>query len=266
MEKRKLLLIAISVGIFLVIAIGAALLVFAPKNTAVTSRTETGGTGQTVITVTPPPQAQPVSPVADTHGSDNTRNVPSTPVDAVDMVRKPGDIPGLKTPPEGSVRQGTDYYVNGSAQSGQNVETVISIPKPSTAAVPNTQAEGRAVSAPAPKPAPAVSAAPAAVAAAKPAAPASSQSKPAVNTKIYDDYWVQTGAFAAATTAEVVKASLASKGITSIIENRNVDGKTLYRVRVGPYTSKNEAEYWLSLIKTIGGFEDSQVRQTQSRR
>ena len=63
-----------------------------------------------------------------------------------------------------------------------------------------------------------------------------------------------------------MKESLASKGIASVIENRVMDGTTYYRVRVGPYTSKNEADYWLSLIKSINGFEDSQVRQTQSRR
>ena len=68
------------------------------------------------------------------------------------------------------------------------------------------------------------------------------------------------------TTAERVKATLASKGITSIIENREINGRTLFRVRVGPYTSQNEANYWLSLIKSIDGFEDSQVRQTTSLR
>jgi hypothetical protein len=36
-------------------------------------------------------------------------------------------------------------------------------------------------------------------------------------------------------------------------------------VRVGPYTSQAEADYWLSLIKMLEGFEDSQVRQTSAR-
>jgi DedD protein len=55
---------------------------------------------------------------------------------------------------------------------------------------------------------------------------------------------------------------LASKGITSIIENRQIDGKTWYRVRLGPYTSEKEANYWLALVKSIDGFGESQVRQT----
>jgi DedD protein len=75
---------------------------------------------------------------------------------------------------------------------------------------------------------------------------------------------VQTGAFSTIATAEGVKESLASRGITAIIENGIVNGRTLYRVRVGPYTSRNEANYWLALIQSMNGFEDSQVRTTDN--
>jgi DedD protein len=54
---------------------------------------------------------------------------------------------------------------------------------------------------------------------------------------------------------------LAGRGITAIIENRDVNGQNFYRVRVGPFTSQNEADYWLSVIKKIQGFEQSQIRQ-----
>jgi DedD protein len=64
--------------------------------------------------------------------------------------------------------------------------------------------------------------------------------------------------------AQGARETLAARGITSIIENRDMNGTIYFRVRVGPYTSKNEADYWLSLIKTINGFENSQVWQTQS--
>ncbi|MCL1930397.1 MAG: SPOR domain-containing protein [Treponema sp.] len=74
---------------------------------------------------------------------------------------------------------------------------------------------------------------------------------------------MQTGAFSTKIRAEGAKESLASKGITSIIDNRDIDGKTWYRVRVGPYTSETEANYWLALVKSIDGFGDSQVRLSQ---
>ena len=260
MEKRKLLLVAISVGIFLVIAIGAAILFFGPKNPAASSGAVTSNPNK-------------VQPSPEVHGGVSSSSSPSTlpypsagqdsygnTVDAVDLVRKPGEVPGLKTPPEGSIQPGAEYYVNGTAYSGGNAETVISVPRPSTAAVPDTP---KATPLPARVVAPAAEAAPPAPkAAAKPAATA----KAPVQTKVYDDFWVQTGAFSTSDSAEGVKETLASKGIMSIIENRDVEGKTMFRVRVGPYTSKNEADYWLSLIQTIGGFENSQIRQTQSRR
>jgi DedD protein len=66
--------------------------------------------------------------------------------------------------------------------------------------------------------------------------------------------------------AEDAKELLASKGFVSIIENREIDGRTWYRVRLGPYTSENEANYWLALVKSIDGFSDSQVRQTTRQR
>jgi DedD protein len=80
----------------------------------------------------------------------------------------------------------------------------------------------------------------------------------------YNDFWVQAGSFTAKVRAENVKETLASKGITSIIENRDVNGATFFRVRIGPYTSQNEADHWLALIKSIKGFEDSQIWQSPS--
>jgi DedD protein len=76
---------------------------------------------------------------------------------------------------------------------------------------------------------------------------------------------VQTGSFSTVARAEAVKDTLSAKGITSLVENREVQGKTYFRVRVGPYTSKNEADYWLALIKSIHGFEESLVFKTPAR-
>jgi len=312
MEKKKLLLVAISVGVFLALTIGAAILFFAPKDISAASMAK-GSPVQAVdngINLPSPSSAASGSAVRQDSGPQ-----PSS-LDPVELVQQPKEVPGLQKAPEGASRQGGDFHINGSGGvSGKSAETIISVPKPSTAAVPDAAPAGRAVSAPvqaapkssasapaqaAPKPAasapvqtaskPAASAAtqaaskPAASApvqtASKPAASAAAQAAPkssasaaqtqakpaSAQTKVYNDYWVQTGAFSTIAGAEGVKATLSSKGITSIIENREVEGRTVFRVRVGPYTSQNEANYWLSLIRSIGGFEDSQVRQTQSRR
>jgi DedD protein len=228
-------------------------LVFAPKDIS-TSAVAAGRPVQAVDTgINVPLPSSASSPVSGSDAIRQDSNPQSSSLDPVDLVRQP-NVPGIQQAPEGAARQGDDFYIGGNGGG-----TVISVPKPSTAAVPDAPPVERAVPAP-------VQTAP------KPAAPApapivQTQSRPAtVQTKVYNDYWVQTGAFSTIAKAEGVKDTLTSKGITSIIENREVDGRTVFRVRVGPYTSQNEANYWLSLIKSISGFEDSQVRQTQSRR
>jgi DedD protein len=288
MEKKKLLLVAISVGVFLALTIGAAILFFAPKDASAYSMAS-GKNVQAVDTGINVPL--PSSAASGSAVRQDSSPQPSS-VDPVDLVRQPKEVPGLQQSPEGTNRQGDGFYIGGSA-TNRSTQTVINVPKPTTAAVPDAAPAGKAVSTTAqtaPKPAvsatsstsasstaskPAAVAAPASTAASKPAtttvpavaAAPQTQAKPAsTQTKIYNDYWVQTGAFSTVAKAEGVKATLSSKGITSIIENREVEGKNVFRVRVGPYTSQNEANYWLSLIKSINGFEDSQVRQSESRR
>jgi DedD protein len=261
MEKKKLLLVAVSVGVFLVIVIGASILIFTPKNTL---------PGPVEAAVKPSiPAETPSTAVAE-----NPAQQPVS-VDAADMVKNAENIQGLQTPPPTAtaIQENVFYIYGENPNQAVTVETtgdssaqlVIDVPKPSTAAVPDVS------------PVPLKSKTPAAVVPARqqttPAAsvrpPPASAAKPApaaAQTKLYDDYWVQTGSFSTKARADGVKETLASKGIGSVIENREVEGKTFYRVRVGPYTSKNEADYWLSLIRSISGFEESQVWKSQSRR
>jgi DedD protein len=282
MEKKKLLLVAISVWVFLALTIGAALLVFAPKDASTASMAAARPVAvDTGITVPSPSSAS--SPVSGSSASQDSTPQSSS-LDPVELVRQSSDVPGLRQAPEGTGRQGEDFYINGNnGGTGRSTETVITVTKPSTAAVPDAPPAGTVASATkvekatptttaqaAPKPVPAT-VTPAVTTPAAKAAPvatsAQTQAKPAsTQTKVYNDYWVQTGAFSTMARAEVVKNTLSSKGITSIIENREVEGMSVFRVRVGPYTSQNEANYWLSLIKSINGFEDSQVRQSQSLR
>ncbi|MDR1277128.1 MAG: SPOR domain-containing protein [Treponema sp.] len=268
MEKKKLLLVAVSAGVFLVIVVSAAILIFTPK---------TAEAGTVLSAARPIPAGAPAGvsgvlpPAEETPGQIQPAGTewaqPAT-VDAADMVRNAGEIQGIQPPPQMTAIQENQFYINGenAGEINGDARVVISVPKPNTVAVPDTPVETSSRSAPrqtVPASRPVVRAAPA-----KPSAPASTAaSKPAApQVKTYNDYWVQTGAFTAKVRAEGVKETLSSKGITSIIENREVDGKTWYRVRVGPYTSETEANYWLALVKSIEGFGDSQVRMTQARR
>jgi DedD protein len=123
---------------------------------------------------------------------------------------------------------------------------VINVPKPTAAAVP---------AAPAKPPA-----------AAKPkAVPAPKPEPPAVAPRQKDGvFWVQAGSFSTRERADGVKHILDDKGISAVITNQDINGNTYYRVRIGPYTSQNEADYWLAMIKSIDGFQDSQIWESQS--
>jgi len=140
----------------------------------------------------------------------------------------------------------------GSETSAGGGSNIITITPPVASGVPNTPA--KPVEQPKPKPAVQTPA--------KPAAPAA----PVEAKKTYRDFWVQVGSFSTRDRADGVKGTLDNKGLSAIITNQEVEGSTRYRVRVGPYTSQNEADYWLAMIKSIDGFQESQIWQSQSYR
>ena len=226
MEKKKLLIVAVSVGVVLLIIIGIPLLMIAPRqNLASAPSIE-----QDWVTAVEPVQRPPAEP---------------EPQVRADIVQ-----PSALSQPVGAP------------------QLTLTVPIPETAAVPSTPpAQSSSVTVKS-APVKSVTVTQSAPAVAKPAAPKETTKPPAAKpaaeqSKTYNNYWVQTGAFSTKIRAEGAKDSLASKGITSIIDNRDIDGKTWYRVRVGPYMSETEANYWLALVKSIDGFSESQVRLTQ---
>ena len=53
-------------------------------------------------------------------------------------------------------------------------------------------------------------------------------------------YILQAGAFGASGDAEAVKAKIALLGLSARVESAQTSGKTVYRVRMGPYGSAGE--------------------------
>ena len=54
-------------------------------------------------------------------------------------------------------------------------------------------------------------------------------------------YFVQAGAYRSEPEAQAQKAKLALKGLVSAVSERDQDGRTVYRVRLGPFDSKDDA-------------------------
>jgi cell division protein FtsN len=53
-------------------------------------------------------------------------------------------------------------------------------------------------------------------------------------------YILQAGAFGASGDAEAIKAKVALLGLGARVESATINGKTVYRVRMGPYTTASE--------------------------
>jgi DedD protein len=234
-EMKKLLLVAVSVGVFLLVTITVAIIILTPKMQQDTVSSSVPYSNQETyasITKNPPPEPAPViistaEPIIETdmnNGDSLTIKIPQPTTAAVP------DSPTVAAPPVLK-------------------EPAVVVVKP---------AEKQAVSTSAPAVKPAVSVKPSATA--KPSA-SNTAAKPA-STRAINDYWVQTGAFSSMVRAEDAKEMLFDKGLTSIIETSIINGQNFFRVRLGPYTSENEAKHWLAIVKLIDGFHDSQVRQT----
>jgi DedD protein len=92
---------------------------------------------------------------------------------------------------------------------------------------------------PAPKPAP------------KPAAKPISPAPTASSTS--SGYWIQTGSFIQKSSADALKKGFEDNNFSARINVKDIDGKSYYQVRVGPYTSREEAQKSLGSVKAIPG-------------
>jgi len=108
---------------------------------------------------------------------------------------------------------------------------------------------------------------------AKPAAPAPKSgasrpaaAKPAPQTVKVTEYWIQAGSFSSSSRADEVSRSLEAKGLAAKTSTRDLDGRTHFRVRVGPYASKAEAEKFLDWIRELKGFEGSYISLVAGKR
>jgi cell division septation protein DedD len=75
-------------------------------------------------------------------------------------------------------------------------------------------------------------------------------------------YWIQTGSFTSKGRAESEKERLNEKGITGVIFTRDVGDRSVYRLRVGPWESKPEAEKFLGWMKALEGLDQSKIWET----
>lgn len=228
MEQQKLLWTILSVGILVLILLGAGMFFFLPSDS--TGLAQTGKTTEwSKAAMAAPEQKAP--------------DVKKTPIQPAAPAQTPAPAPKpevKKTP----------------------VQPATPAPAPKATPAPATKP---ATTTTAPKPAPAPAAKPATPAPkatpapqTKPATTTTQQAKPAATaTAAKGNFWVQVGSYATTDAAEKTKKDLAAKGYTSSIQSITANGKTYHRVKIGPYASRAEVDTLLPKIKALPGMGDS---------
>lgn len=131
----------------------------------------------------------------------------------------------------------TDAELAASARAEQAAEARAQAAATAAANEPKPLPETpSAATTPAPQPA-TTAPAPAAATAASAAAPVATA---AANTDTDARYILQAGAFGGSGDAEATKAKIAMLGLSARVESAQIGGKTVYRVRMGPYGSASE--------------------------
>ncbi|MGI0528431.1 SPOR domain-containing protein [Treponema socranskii] len=80
-------------------------------------------------------------------------------------------------------------------------------------------------------------------------------------------YWIQAASFASKNSADTARSILDENKISAdVFTYKDGKGKVFYRVRIGPYVTKSEAEYWRTRVAQINDFKsgESYITQTSS--
>jgi len=75
------------------------------------------------------------------------------------------------------------------------------------------------------------------------------------------EYEIQVGSYKTRKGAESISERLKEVGLAGSIRTREINGETYYRVRVGPYSNRDEAWKFLSLLQDLDGMKDSYISQ-----
>ena len=261
MEQQKILWITLSIAVLLLVVLASTLFVFGSSSNSA--------------------QAARVSDVRSDRG-----------FDPIEWARTGSEYPTLNDSALQNNNDGSFVVSGGNAISlspdqsvviasdtTESPGNIVSLPV-KRIEQPQPRTPSVAPAAPTPSVAPAVSVAPAAAPAVPsapvrtsesaprpapaPAAPVASAA-PAPRITTVKEYWIQTNSFSTVARAEEERRIITSKGFPAIIQTRIIGDDTFYRVRVGAYSSRAEAEKFLLWIKN-SGFESSQIFEVTARR
>jgi len=286
MENNKTLWIVVAVGVFLLIISGTAWLLYGPErappqlsntlatrgapiqNAPITQDLQTQSMDISTETV-----AQSASTADGTTVQDRTNGVNSSVV--IDGAPPRGDINLTIVTGQNNANWGTLDVSGLTRSNGTSAESAVSAPTPEQ---PGSETTGETTQTTV-RPQPTTRVQTTATTRQPATKPAQSQptTRPATGTTstavarrtaptTVTTYWIQTGSFTNKLNAERSRDELTDRFLSAEIFTRDISGTTSYRVRVGPYSNKTEAEYWLRRIREISAFSRSYVSEVKIRK
>ncbi|MCQ2597249.1 MAG: SPOR domain-containing protein [Treponema sp.] len=271
MEQKRTLWIIAAAGMFLLVVLGAAFILYSPAQKTVPA-VATNQTYQTPAQQIPqgngwtnmPPAYNPNGLLPPGSGEIHTKDLTVYTENAVVYGKETAegttiDLNALKAaaemaPAQETVPQNINITVNlpetkvETAPSLTVTEVPVQIVQADRAFEPEPVKEVKKAAAPAPAPA-------------KTSAPAKTAETKVAEQKqaVMAQYWVQAAAYSNKKTAENARSVLDDNKIPAdIFTYQDAKGKVFYRVRVGPYTTKSEAEYWRTKIDKIAAFSKAE--------
>lgn len=244
-ERKKLLWISISACVFVLLVLATGFFLLAPKK----------GSAQAPATIgnSAPPKAQDPQDYLSAPPASPSLEQPKSQDGNVIVVY--GDKPPLPS----SGAPGTAGATGASGASAAAGQAEQPAAQSTTASAQGTPPTAKEAAGKAPQSEGAAKAAPTAPAKKAPSAKSSAESSPiaksrgAIKPAKADAFWIQAGSFASRGRADELKQSLAEKGLSALITVKDASGKSLYRVRIGPYSSEPEAKDWLGKVKGLDG-------------
>ena len=253
MEQKRTLWIIVAAGLFLLVVLGAAYVFYAP----------TAGSNPPSIARSTPDKNSKTGWTQTNTGNTNLIPVPNqvqngTHTNELTVISENTVVYDLNKNSSG----GTTIDLNAlrsaaetQTSSPQEINITLNIPEKTetvSAIVPEVVEETKPVKVVKQEPKPAVTKTP------SPAKKTDTAVAKVVEKKT-DQYWVQAAAYSTKKTAENARTVLDDNKIPAdIFTYKDAKGKVFYRVRVGPYTTKSEAEYWRTRIVKINEFSSGE--------
>lgn len=270
MEQKKTLWIIAATGLFLLVVIGAAIILYSPGNNPtpviasvpVPPQTPSGGWTMPLQ----PSDNQENSALSQNEGRfDSTFTQPEKQADADNIQHiqeltvisgktnvyeitapesaKDADLNAQNTIDLNSLKSAAEEIKAGS----KTVKSVEKVAKTTAKTEQNSQASAKPVT--------------------KTSSAKTTVQNAAAKTSssVAPRFWVQAGAFASKKSADNARTVLAENKIPAeVFTYTDAKKQVFYRVRVGPYTTKTEASFWKEKILKIDQFKDSKAYVTDS--